>query len=212
MQEIRQVLDFWFSAEARERWFDARPAFDQRLRKTFAQLYARAATGDLQSWQNTAEGCLALVILLDQMPRNMFRGDARAFSTDPKALRVAEHALAQGFDHHLPAERKQFLYLPFMHSESVANQLRALALCERAGLSEARRSAEDHLRIIRRFGRFPHRNAVLGRRSSEVERAFLEERPGSFGQAAARRPATAGHDDGAPPSGPGDRRSRRSGS
>ena len=209
MQGIPQVLDFWFSDEARQRWFDARPAFDQRLRKTFAELYARAATGDLQAWQSTAEGCLALVILLDQMPRNMFRGDARAFSTDLKALRVAEHALTQGFDHQLPPERKQFLYLPFMHSENLANQLRALALCERAGLAEARRSAEEHLRIIRRFGRFPHRNAVLGRESSEVERAYLEQRPDSFGQAQAGGRATSGPDDQAPPSGTGGRRSRR---
>jgi uncharacterized protein (DUF924 family) len=182
MQGIQQVLDFWFSDRARERWFDPTPDFDQTVRKRFAELFARAATGSLREWETSADGCLALCILLDQLPRNMFRGNARAFGTDDKALKVAEHAVAQGFDHRLPAERRQFLFLPFMHSETLANQLRALALYEHAQLPEGRRFAERYMQIIRRFGRFPHRNALLGRPSTEDELAFLKESGESFGQ------------------------------
>ena len=209
MQGAREILDFWFSDDSRERWFDATADFDQTIRKRFGEAYARAATGALKSWETSAEGCLALCILLDQMPRNMFRGQARAYATDDKALRVAEHALSLGFDRQLPVDRKQFIYLPFMHSESLANQLRALALYEHAGLFEGLRWAEDHVRIIRRFGRFPHRNAILGRAATPAEEAFLKDNPESFGQALEEAPASSGHDDAAPASaGAGARRSR----
>jgi uncharacterized protein (DUF924 family) len=165
-------------------WFDSNPAFDQTIRKQFAELFARAATGELKDWESSPEGCLALCILLDQMPRNMFRGNARAFATDDKALAVAEHALGRRFDASLPAERKQFLYLPFMHSETLANQLRALALFESQGMPRNRRYAEEHVAVIRRFGRFPHRNAVLGRASTEAETAYLDEVPEPDGRQA----------------------------
>ena len=188
MQGIREVIDFWFSERARERWFAPSPEFDQTVRKRFAELFARAATGELRDWANSAEGSLALCILLDQFPRNMFRGDARAFGTDDKALRVAEHALAQGYDHGLEPEQKQFLYLPFMHSETLSNQLRALALFEQAKLPTGRRYAEEHVQIIRRFGRFPHRNELLGRISTEDEIRYLKEGGATYGQEAGRRP------------------------
>jgi uncharacterized protein (DUF924 family) len=182
MHDIEEVLEFWFREDVRPLWFEPNPAFDQTIRKQFAELFARAATGELRDWESSPEGCLALCILLDQMPRNMFRGDARAFATDDKALAVAERALAGRFDANLAAERKQFLYLPFMHSETLANQLRALALFESQGMPRSRRYAEQHVAIIRRFGRFPHRNAVLGRASTEAEIAYLEEVPELYGQ------------------------------
>jgi uncharacterized protein (DUF924 family) len=182
MHGIQEVLSFWFGAEAKRHWFEPGPAFDQEVRRRFAELFARAATGDLRSWETTAEGCLALCILLDQMPRNMFRGDARAFATDDKALKVAEHAVKEGFDQELSSEQKPFLYLPFMHSESLANQLRCLALFEAQGLHEGRKHAEEHVAIIRRFGRFPHRNAALRRTTTEAESQFLEDEGETHGQ------------------------------
>ncbi len=207
MDEIQEVLEFWFGDEARAHWFSPTLAFDQLIRKRFAELYARAATGDLSSWERSAEGCLALCILLDQMPRNMFRGDRRAFATDAKALAVADRALARRYDEELPLDRRQFLYMPFMHSENLANQLRALALFESQGLAEGRRYAEQHLQIIRHFGRFPHRNAILGRQSTPAEEAFLKEQLDQFGQEAPRDVLTgrrsgdqAEHSDAAPES------------
>jgi uncharacterized protein (DUF924 family) len=186
MDGIQDVLEFWFSDDARAAWFHSSPAFDQTIRKRFGELFARAATGALGSWQTSAEGCLALCILLDQMPRNMYRGDPRAFATDDQALAIAEHALAQGFDRTLAAEQKQFLYLPFMHSENLANQLRALALFESGGMPENCRFAEEHVAIIRRFGRFPHRNAIFGRPNTEAEAEYLSEVEENDGQAVPR--------------------------
>jgi uncharacterized protein (DUF924 family) len=188
MDGIEEVLAFWFRDDVKPHWFDAGPALDQTIRKEFGELYARAVVGELGSWETSPEGCLALCVLLDQMPRNMFRGDARAFATDDKALAIAERALANRFDAHLPAERKQFLYLPFLHSEMLANQLRALALFESQGMPRNRRYAEERVAIIRRFGRFPHRNAVLGRADTEAESAYLKTEPASYGQKARATP------------------------
>ncbi len=134
---IQEVLRFWFDERSRECWFRPTPEFDQTIRKHFAELFARAATGELTGWEASAEGCLALCILLDQMPRSMFRGDRRAFVTDDRALAIAERALTKRLDQELTPERKQFLYMPFMHDETLANQLRALALFESQGLKDA---------------------------------------------------------------------------
>jgi uncharacterized protein (DUF924 family) len=184
MQGVQDVLGFWFGEDARQQWFQPDPAFDQAIRKRFAELFARAATGELKSWETSAEGCLALCILLDQMARNMFRGDPRAFATDDRALAIAEQALAKGYDRGLTVEQKQFLYLPFMHSESLPNQLRALALFESQGMPRNRRYAEQHVALIRRFGRFPHRNAILGRPDTRAEAKYLSEVEERYGQQA----------------------------
>jgi uncharacterized protein (DUF924 family) len=173
MRAMQEVLDFWFAEDSRRFWFAPTPAFDQMIRKRFAETFARAAIGELSSWEDTPEGCVALCVLLDQMPRNMFRGKPRAYATDAKALAVAERAVSQGFDRALSADHKQFLYLPFMHSETLANQLRALALFESAGLTAALGYIKGHLAIIRRFGRFPHRNSILGRPSTPEELEYL---------------------------------------
>jgi uncharacterized protein (DUF924 family) len=192
MDRIMEVLDFWFSEETRRRWFEPTPAFDREIRERFADLWARAARGDLKDWEQSPEGCLALCVLLDQMPRNMFRGTPRAYATDVGAREVAEGALARGFDQGLPPEQKQFLYLPFSHSERLADQARALALFEAAGLDEALLYIRGHLAIIRRFGRFPHRNAILGRPSTPEELAFLAQHPENYGQSLAPTDRSAG--------------------
>jgi uncharacterized protein (DUF924 family) len=182
MDRIMEVLTFWFSEGTRRRWFQPMTAFDREIRERFAGLWARAARGDLKDWEQGPEGCLALVVLLDQMPRNVFRGTPRAYASDLRAREIAEGAIARGFDRGLSPEQKQFLYLPFSHSERPADQARALALFEAAGLDEALVYVRGHLAIIRRFGRFPHRNAILGRPSTPEELEFLAQHPENYGQ------------------------------
>jgi uncharacterized protein (DUF924 family) len=184
MRDVQEVLDFWFSEDAEKLWFASTPAFDQEIRQRFAVRFAQAASGELRSWEESPEGCVALCVLLDQMPRNMFRGSPRAFATDAKALAIAERAVSQRFDRGLPPDQKQFLYLPFVHSEDIANQLRALALCEAAGLREGLEHVIGRVALIRRFGRFPHRNAMLGRTSTPEELKFLAQHPNGYGQRA----------------------------
>ncbi|MGH6902775.1 MAG: DUF924 family protein, partial [Geminicoccaceae bacterium] len=186
MQGLAEVLTFWFSEQSRRLWFAPTPEFDQEIRERFAGLSARAASGELSAWEQTPDGCLALCVLLDQMPRNMFRGTPHVYATDRKALEVAKRAVSMGFDRGLPSEQKQCLYLPFSHSERLADQERALALFEAAGLADALAYVRGHLAIIRRFGRFPHRNAILGRSSTPEEREFLAQSPESYGQSVER--------------------------
>lgn len=182
MQEMTEVLEFWFDEASKAHWFEPSAAFDRAIRQRLADLAAQAAAGDLDGWQASAGGCLALCILLDQAPRQLFRGQARAFATDGQALAVAEQALAQGFDRRLSLEQRQFLYLPFMHGESLDSQRRCLELYEAEELRDKRIHAEEHAEIIRRFGRFPHRNAALGRVSTAEEEDFLRESANHFGQ------------------------------
>ena len=172
----QDVLGFWFGSE-RKAWFEKNPAFDDEIRRRFLSLYEHAAAGMLSDWRQTPAGCLALVILLDQFPRNMFRGSARAFAADPLALETAKHALAARYDQGLSVDERTFLYLPFEHSETLADQQRACELMKPLG-GEVYDYALRHKQIIERFGRFPHRNAALGRASTPEETAFLKT-PGS---------------------------------
>lgn len=187
MDPTRHVLDFWFgpsdSSEFgtyREAWFAVDPTFDQAVRERFLNDYRRVAEGRLDGLAATAEGVLALVILLDQFPRNMFRGSAQAFATDAKALDTADTALARGFDRTFLPVQRLFLYLPFEHSETLADQERAVALFEALGDAKLLEYAVQHRDIVRRFGRFPHRNQTLGRASTAEESAFLAESGSSF--------------------------------
>ena len=168
------VLAFWREAGAK-RWFSKDDAFDADIRQRFLSTYEAAARGELAAWEETAEGALALSIVLDQFPRNMFRNDARAYAADPLARAVAERALARGFDQAFPVAERTFFYLPFEHSEALADQERSVALFRVTGDVELLKWAEVHAEIIRRFGRFPHRNAVLGRTTTADEQAFLAE-------------------------------------
>lgn len=166
------IVRFWREAGP-DRWFAKDDAFDQRFRTQCLALHEAAARGDLSAWGETAEGALALVLLLDQFPRNCFRGTARMFATDAQARATAAAAIDAGHDQAVDADLRVFFYLPFQHSEDLADQDRSVALA--APLSAEYLSyAELHRDIIRRFGRFPHRNAILGRRSSPEEQRFLD--------------------------------------
>ena len=167
------IVAFWFSDAVRPLWFKSTPEFDTQLRERFESVWQQAATGRLDSWAKSAEGALALVILLDQIPLNIYRGEARSFSTEAKAREIAGHAIDKGWDTTLPGEQKAFLYMPLMHSESLADQDRSVALYDAAGLEYNLKFAKHHRDIIRRFGRFPHRNEILGRQSTEAEEAYL---------------------------------------
>ena len=168
-----EVLAFWRAAGPK-RWFAADSAFDAQIRERFLATHEAAAAGRLSAWEAAAESALALLIALDQFPRNMFRGAARAFSTDALALAAARRAIGRGFDLETPMPERNFFYLPFEHSENLADQERCVALTEATGDAEAVKWAKVHLDVIHRFGRFPHRNAALGRVSTPEEIAFLE--------------------------------------
>jgi uncharacterized protein (DUF924 family) len=172
----QQIIDFWFSDESRKRWFKSTPDFDQALRDRFEDVWQRASRGELDHWMQTATGCLALVIILDQFPLNMFRGTAHSFSSEARSREVAATAIERGFDKTLSAEQKSFLYMPFMHSEALDDQQLALQLFDQPGLESNFRFARHHHSIIEKFGRFPHRNAVLGRASTDAEIEYLNSR------------------------------------
>ena len=167
------MIAFWREAGPK-RWFEKDAAFDDDIRRRFLKVHEAAAAGKLTTWEANAEGALALLILLDQFPRNMFRGQARAFASDPLALAVASRAILNGFDGAFP-DLRGFFYLPFEHSESLADQEKGVAFYKAVDDADGVKWAEIHADIIRRFGRFPHRNAVLGRVSTPEERKFLDD-------------------------------------
>jgi len=167
-----EVLAFWRTAGP-HKWFEHDDVLDAQIRSRFLATYEAAAAGRLDDWQSIPAGTLALLILLDQFPRNLFRNDARAYATDAKARAIAERAIAHGIDRLSPLPERRFFYLPLMHSENLADQERCIALCREAGDDEGVKHAEFHADVIRRFGRFPHRNRALGRETTDEERAFL---------------------------------------
>jgi uncharacterized protein (DUF924 family) len=169
-----EVLDFWREAGP-EKWFSKDSAFDQACRDRFLPTYEAAARGDLNEWELTPEGALAVVLLLDQLPRNMFRGTRETYKADPVALMAADRAIERGYDRKVEPELRRFFYLPFMHSESLRHQERSVALNEDLGEEDSIKWARHHHDIIARFGRFPHRNAILGRETIPEEEAFLQE-------------------------------------
>lgn len=172
------VVKFWQDAGP-ERWFKKDFAFDQAIRERFLAMHEAAADGKLTAWERSAEGTLALCILLDQFPRNMFRGDARTFATDPLAKAVAAGAIVRGFDAQVAPQMRSFFYLPFEHSEDMADQDRSVAFHKALGDADLLKWAELHADIIQRFGRFPHRNQMLGRSTTPEEQEFLDS--GGFG-------------------------------
>jgi uncharacterized protein (DUF924 family) len=167
------VLAFWRTAGPKM-WFTKNDAFDAEIRDRFLPTYEAAAAGRLADWERDPESALALVIVLDQFPRNMFRNDARAFAADALARAVTKRAIARGFDQQVAMPERTFFYLPFEHSEDPADQEHGVALNRATGDAEALKWAELHADIIRRFGRFPHRNKVLGRTTAPDEQAFLD--------------------------------------
>ncbi|WP_445502991.1 DUF924 family protein [Microvirga sp. G4-2] len=169
-----EILAFWRNAGP-EKWFSKDEVFDQVCRDRFMPTYEAAARGDLNEWELTPEGALAVILLLDQFPRNMFRGRRETYKTDPVALMVADRAIERGFDHKVEPELRRFFYLPFMHSESLRHQERSVALNEALGEEDSIKWARHHHDIIARFGRFPHRNIILGRETTPDEETFLKE-------------------------------------
>ena len=168
------IITFWREA-GRARWYKRDDAFDADIRRRFHETWRQATSGELSSWEATDVGLLALVIVLDQFPRNMFRDDPQMFSSDHVAREVASRAIDSGVDARTEPLLREFLYLPLMHSEHLADQERCVAHFEEAGTNpENLDYARDHADIIRRFGRFPHRNRILGRETTPEERAFLD--------------------------------------
>lgn len=172
MTQSADVVAFWREAGP-ARWFRKDTAFDDVFRLGFLALHERAAHSELAAWGADAQGALALLILLDQFPRNAFRGTARMFATDPQARDIAVTALSSGFDQQTEASLRNFFYLPFMHSELLADQDRAVELTRGLG-EDQHKYAILHRDIVRDFGRFPHRNAVLGRVTTAAEQQFLD--------------------------------------
>jgi len=172
------VLDFWFAEIDPAQWWKADPAFDALVRERFGELHGAAARGELYAWRANANGRLAEIIVLDQFSRNIHRGTAAAFAADPMALALAQEAVAGSHDKSLSQQQRLFLYLPYMHSESVLIHEVALTLFRELGLADNLDFELRHKAIIDRFGRYPHRNAILGRTSTAEELRFLEE-PGS---------------------------------
>lgn len=184
-----EVLEFWFGERARPLWFATSPAFDDEIRSRFGALVATAASGALDHWTATRDEALALIVALDQFSRNMYRGSPRAFEQDARARQAAERAIEDRLDLATPLDRRMFFYMPFHHSESLLDQERSIALFSRWVMdhpASQRAHPEDQMSyvlryhaIIQRFGRFPHRNATLGRTSTPAELAFLaEQAPG----------------------------------
>lgn len=177
-RSAQDVRDFWFSAEMQPFWFEKSDDIDRQIIQTFLETYEAAHAGRLDLWLENAADALALIIVLDQFPRNMFRGSGRSFESNDLVLGYARAALKKGFDAEVEAGQRSFFYLPFMHSEDLDDQDRSLRLYEALGDENALKFAHAHRDIIARFGRFPHRNAVLGRENTPEETEFLKTHSG----------------------------------
>ena len=191
MSSPQEVLDFWFGREGeedygefREAWFNRDPEFDREIRDRFEPVYEQAAAGRLDHWKSEARSCLALIVVLDQFPRNMYRGDARMYAADEKAREAARHAVEHAYDRELSPYGRLFMYLPFEHSEELDDQRLSVelfrGLATEMGSEDLLGYAVRHLEIIERFGRFPHRNEILGRRTTLEELKFLSGPDSSF--------------------------------
>ena len=191
MSSPQEVLDFWFGREGeegygefREAWFNRDPEFDREIQDRFEPVYEQAAAGRLDHWKSEARSCLALIVVLDQFPRNMYRGDARMYAADEKAREAARHAVEHAYDRELSPYGRLFMYLPFEHSEELDDQRLSVelfrGLATEMGSEDLLGYAVRHLEIIERFGRFPHRNEILGRRTTPEETKFLSGPDSSF--------------------------------
>ena len=169
-----EILAFWRTA-GHDRWYTRDDTFDAEVRRRFLESWRKASAGELSSWEDSDDGALALVIVLDQFPRNMFRDDARTYSSDALAREVARRAIDRGVDARVDPILREFLYMPFMHSEDLGDQLHCVELFRSTDNAESLKYAQGHADIIRRFGRFPHRNRILGRATTPGEREFLDQ-------------------------------------
>lgn len=172
----KEILDFWFSPEISKLWFKSTPEFDRLLAERYQGLWSQASRGELDHWSETGEGCVALVIVLDQFPLNMFRGQAKSFSSEEKSIEIARQAIQQGLDTGLSDEYRSFLYMSFMHSENIDDQEQSVSLFSALGRDGNLHFARHHRSIVERFGRFPHRNKILGRESTAEEIEYLNSK------------------------------------
>jgi uncharacterized protein (DUF924 family) len=169
----QEIIDFWFSDRVKSQWFASTPELDKEVMEKYEAIWEQAASGELDDWGDDPDGCLALVIILDQFPLNMFRGQAKSFKTEDKAVDVALTAVNEGLDQKIEKEKLAFLYMPFMHSEDLTNQDISVKLYKENNLDANIKFAEHHRDIIRKFGRFPHRNGILERESTAEEIVYL---------------------------------------
>lgn len=167
------IIDFWYSDRIKPQWFNSTKQLDQEIKDRYEDTWKAAIRGEYKHWNETAEGSLALAIIFDQFPLNMFRGDVKSFSTEGMAIKIVKSAIENGFDKMLNKDQVAFLYMPMMHSENIDDQNTSVHLFEQAGLIENWKFAKHHRDIILRFGRFPHRNKILNRQSSEEELEYL---------------------------------------
>jgi uncharacterized protein (DUF924 family) len=180
MRTANDVLQFWFAEHGPEDWFSAKPEFDAMLTERFAETHAAASRGEAFGWRTTPEGRLAEIIVLDQFSRQLYRGDARAFAQDGMALVLAQEAAAHGQDRALDQQQRQFLLMPYMHSESLVVHEEAVRLFTELGNEEALKYEIAHRDVLERFGRYPRRNAALGRQSTQEELEHMESGEGMF--------------------------------
>ena len=173
MKDYQDVIDFWFDEKTKPLWFNSNDEFDLKLRNEYFDVYNAAKNEELIAWQQEVLGSLALVIILDQFPLNMFRGLPQSFETEALSRAVAAKAINEGFDAELNAEQKVFLYMPYMHSENIKDQNESLILFNQEGMELNLDFARHHYEIVKQFGRFPHRNKILGRESSKEELEYL---------------------------------------
>jgi len=165
------VIKYWFSEKSRQYWFSSTHEIDNEIKKCYEQLWISAASGELNDWQDSPQGCLALIIVLDQFPLNMFRGKAKSFQTEELAVEVALKAIKKGYDEILNTDELLFLFMPLMHSENLEHQNIQVELFEKYDFNDE--YSKHHRNIVKRFGRFPHRNDILGRKSSTDEVEYL---------------------------------------
>lgn len=173
MSDAASVLEFWLNAGPKT-WFSKDDAFDASIKQQFDALHERAAANELSGWENEPDSSLALILVLDQFSRNLFRNDARAFAQDALCLKISKSALSREFDTKVDPQVRQFFYMPLMHSESILDQRHCVSLFHAANMPDNLKYAILHRDIIERFGHFPHRNSVLGRPTSPAERSFLD--------------------------------------
>lgn len=167
------IIEYWYSEKVKSRWFNSNSEFDQEIKSNYENVWLEALRGEYAWWGESAEGCLALAIILDQFPLNMFRGEVKSFSSEAMAIKIAKKAIEQGLDKDIDKEKVSFLYMPLMHSENIDDQNLSVKLFEDANLIDNLRFAKHHRDIIKKYGRFPHRNKILQRESSRDEVDYL---------------------------------------
>ena len=180
-ETIDSIIDFWFSDDMAKQWFNSTPELDLKIKSNFEEIYQSAVNGELDHWQTSPLGCLALILLFDQFPLNMYRGKEQSFATESRSRAVAEQAINNSFDEKLSDQQKVFVYMPYMHSEDLEDQAKGIELYSKAGLKENLRFAKHHHDIVERFGRFPHRNKILGRTNTPEEEVYLNSKQAFLG-------------------------------